>query len=107
MPKDYVVQRDDGYWIADTRVSLDSIVYAFHRGASPESIQRSFPALTLEHVYGAIAYYLAHESEIDAYLERSDEALERLRQESRERDPEFYEKLTKARSRGRLSSRQS
>ena len=79
MTKDYVEQRDGGYWIADTRVSLDSIVYGFCRGASPESIQRSFPTLTLEQVYGAITFYLAHESEIDGYLERGEEELERLR----------------------------
>jgi len=54
----YVEERNGGYWIAGTRVSLDSIVYAYHRGASPESIQRSFPLLKLEQVYGAIAFYL-------------------------------------------------
>lgn len=105
MTKDYVEQRDGGYWIAGTRVSLDSIVIAFRRGASPESIQRSFPTLTLEQVYGAITFYLAHESEVDGYLERSDEEFERLREETRERDPKFHEKLTKARS--RMSTRQS
>lgn len=105
MTKDYVEQRDGGYWIADTRVSLDSIVSAFRRGASPESIQRSFPSLTLEQVYGAIAFYLAHESEINDYLERGEEELERLRKETRDRDPAFYGKLTSARS--RLSTRRS
>ena len=29
MTKDYVERRDEGYWIAGTRVSLDSVVYAF------------------------------------------------------------------------------
>jgi len=31
-------------------------VYAYGRGASPESIQRSFPLLTLEQVHGALAF---------------------------------------------------
>jgi uncharacterized protein (DUF433 family) len=105
MTKDYVELRDGGYWIAGTRVSLDSIVVAFRRGASPESIQRSFPTLTLEQVYGAITFYLAHEIEIDRYLERGEGELERLRHDTRERDPKFYEKLAQARS--RLSTRQS
>jgi uncharacterized protein (DUF433 family) len=105
MTKDYVEQSDGGYWIVDTRVSLDSIVYAFLRGASPESIQRSFPTLTLEQVYGAIAFYLAHESEIDGYLKRGEEDFERLRKETRDRDPAFYGKMTSARS--RLSTRRS
>lgn len=99
MTKAYVEQRDGGYWIAETRVSLDSIVYAFRRGASPESIQRSFPTLTLEQVYGAITFYLAHESEIDDYLRNGEDEIERLRQTTRESDPAFYEKLKSARNR--------
>ena len=99
MTKDYVEQRDGGYWIAETRVSLDSIVYAFHRGASPESIQRSFPTLTLEQVYGAITFYLAHESEIDEYLRHGEDEFERIRQTTRDSDPAFYEKLKSARNR--------
>ena len=105
MTKQYIEQSEGGYVIGGTRVSLDSIVYAFRRGASPESIQRSFPTLTLEQVYGAIAFYLAHEAEIDGYLERGEEELERLRKETRDRDPEFYGKMTSARS--RLSTRRS
>ena len=105
MTRDYVERREGGYWIVGSRVSLDSIVIAFRRGASPESIQRSFPTLTLEQVYGAITFYLAHEPEIDEYLEHGDQELERLRHETRERDPKFHEKLTKARS--RFSTRQS
>ena len=47
-------------------VSLDSIVYAFLNGQTAESIAQSFPLLTLEQVYGAIAVYLANRDEIDA-----------------------------------------
>ncbi|MCI0622740.1 MAG: DUF433 domain-containing protein [Acidobacteria bacterium] len=52
MSKEYAEQRDSGYWIKGSRVSLDSIVYAFLRGASPESIAHSFPLISLEEVYG-------------------------------------------------------
>jgi uncharacterized protein (DUF433 family) len=72
MEKTYVEQRDGGYWITGTRISLDSIVYAFKRGAAPESMQRAFPLLTLEEIYGAITFYLAHEQEIDAYLAQAE-----------------------------------
>ena len=41
--QDYVEERDGGYYIAGTRVSLDSIVHAFQDGESPEGILRSFP----------------------------------------------------------------
>ena len=69
---EYIEKQGDAYQIAGTRVSLDSIVYAFQRGASPESIQRSFPTITLEAVYGAITYYLANQEEIDGYLAEGD-----------------------------------
>jgi uncharacterized protein (DUF433 family) len=76
MEKSYVEQRDGGYWMTSTRISLDSIVYAFKRGAAPESMQRAFPLLTLEEIYGAITFYLAHEQEIDAYLAQAEAAFE-------------------------------
>jgi len=98
MNKDYVEQRKGGYWIAGTRISLDSIVYAFRRGASPESIQRSFPLLMLEQVYGAITFYLAQKPEIDAYLARGAEELERIRTSARDADPEFHKRLEAARN---------
>ena len=72
MEKSYVEQRDGGYWITGTRISLDSIVYAFKRGAAPESIQRAFPLLTLEEIYGAITFYLAHAQKIDTYLAQAE-----------------------------------
>jgi uncharacterized protein (DUF433 family) len=64
----YVEQRDGGYWVAGTRVSLDSIVYAFHAGQTAESMAHMFPVLSLEQVYGAVAYYLARCVEVDEYL---------------------------------------
>src|SRR5215510_2288305 len=72
MERSYVEQRDGGYWVRGTRISLDSIVYAFKRGAAPESIQRAFPLLTLEEIYGAITFYLAHVQEIDTYLAQAE-----------------------------------
>ena len=58
MARQYVEQRDGGYYIAGARVSLDSIVYAFRSGESPETIRQNFSSLTLEQVYGAIAFLL-------------------------------------------------
>ncbi len=52
--KQYIEQREGGYWIANKRVSLDSIVYNFLNGTSPEEIASHFPLVTLEEVYGAI-----------------------------------------------------
>ena len=40
--KEYVEQREGGYYILGSRVSLDSVVYGFLRGESPEGIADSF-----------------------------------------------------------------
>ena len=58
----YVSQREGAYWVGDTRVSLDSIVYVFLDGQTPESIAESFPVLSLEQIYGVIAYCVAGET---------------------------------------------
>ena len=98
---DYVEQRNGAYWIHGSRISLDSVVYAFRRGTPPESIVRSFPVLTLEQVYGAITYYLAHEQEIDDYLREGEAELDAWREASHEElrrvKPELYERLDAAR----------
>ena len=97
MAKEYVEKRDGGYYLAETRVSLDSIVYGFLSGASPEAIQQSFSTLTLEQVYGGITFYLANRAEIDEYLEGADRDFEKLRQEARKKHPLLYQKLEEAR----------
>jgi len=97
MAKEYVEQREGAYRISGTRVSLDSVVYAFLRGASPESIAQSFPVLTLEEVYGAIAFYLGHQREVEAYLREGEKEFEALRQQSRQSNPLLYRKLEEAR----------
>jgi len=93
----YVEQRDGVYVISGTRVSLDSIVYAFVGGQSAESIAQAFPVLTLEQVYGAIAFYLAHRNDVDRYLEAQRQDFEAKRAAARAADPMFYQKLADAR----------
>jgi uncharacterized protein (DUF433 family) len=97
MTKEYVEQHDGGFWIVGTRVSLDSVVYAFLRGSSPESIAQSFPILKLEEVYGAITYYLAHQEEVDATLRQNDQEFDRLRAQSQQSNRGLYKKLEEAR----------
>jgi len=92
----YIEQHDDGYWVLRSRMSLDSIVYAFLSGDSAESIAQAFPVLTLEQVYGAIASYLANRDEIDAYLNAAELDFAAKRQTARDADPMFYQKLAEA-----------
>ena len=95
--KQYVEQREGGYWVAGSRVSLDSIVYAFLEGETAESIAQSFPVLSLEQVYGAIAFYLANPSDVDGCLAKAREDYEAKRCAARDADPAFYQKLADAR----------
>ena len=102
--KQYIEEREGCYRIIGKRVSLDSIVYAFLAGQSPESIVQSFPVLTLEEVYGAITFYLVNRKAIDVYLSEGEQLFERLRQQGKEsestaeRSPtsgKIYNKLSK------------
>jgi uncharacterized protein (DUF433 family) len=90
-------QRDGCYYVSGTRVSLDSVVYAFLRGESPEGIVESFPALSLEQAYGAVAFYLAHQQTIDTYLQHARAEFDRMREEARRKHPALYAKLDAAR----------
>jgi uncharacterized protein (DUF433 family) len=98
--KDYVTQLDGAYRITDSRVSLDSIVYAWRDGLSPERITDNFPVLTLEEVYGAITYYLANQAEIAAHLTQSEAKFAAARQQSIEHlcqhKPQLYARLLAA-----------
>ena len=58
----YVERRDGGYWVAGTRVPLDLVVQPLREGQTAEAIAEDLPALRLEQVYGAIAFYLAYRS---------------------------------------------
>ncbi|MTJ09404.1 MULTISPECIES: DUF433 domain-containing protein [unclassified Anabaena] len=91
--KQYIEQRNEGYWIQGTRVSLDSIVYSFLNGDAPEIIAQNFPLLSLEQVYGAIAFYLANREAIDTYLKQGETEFEKLQQSTREKNPLLYQKL--------------
>jgi len=95
----YIEREAEGYRVVGTRVSLDSIIHAFLDGQAPESIADAFPTISLEKVYGAITFYLANRSEIDAYLEQGRAAFEHRAAEARKADPSFYRKLEEARLR--------
>jgi uncharacterized protein (DUF433 family) len=95
---DYIEQRSGGFYVAGTRVSLDSIVYSFKGGDSPETIRQNFSSLSLEQVHGAIAYYLAHEHEVDTNIREGEEDLQRTVPPLSESSQELYARLERART---------
>ena len=101
LAKQYIEQRDQGYWIEGTRISLDSVVYAFLNGESPEGIAQDFPLLALEQVYGAIAFYLANREIIDEYLKAGEADFKELQNSLIKKNSPLYQKLKAAQSRKR------
>src|SRR6478672_7176110 len=97
MVSEHVELRDGVYYVPRTRVSLDSIVYAFREGCSPESIREDFDGLTLAHVYGAIAFYLDHQAEIDTYLLRRKGQWAELERQGTPASPDLHARLERAR----------
>ena len=77
-----LVQEADGtVRISGSRVTLDTLVGAFQKGATAEQIQDSFPSISLRQIYGAIAYYLEHEAEVEGYLKMRRAEAETIRHE--------------------------
>ena len=91
----YVEYHDGVYRVAGTRVALDSIVRRFWEGDAPEAIVQSFPVLTLEQVYGAIAYYLRHQECIDTYLKQAEAAEAAIVEQLRHQNHTLYERLAR------------
>src|SRR2546422_10659396 len=85
----YIEYRDGVYWVAGKRVSLDSVVYQWREGLSPETIQEEcFPVLTLAEVFGSLAFYLDHQNKIDEYLKKAEKEEEIIREQLHAAYPE-------------------
>ena len=86
--------------IANTRVSLDSVIIAFNQGSTPEQIVYDYDTLTLSDVYAAISYYLQHRETVDSYLAKRAKQNEKLREanETRFNQQGIREKLLARRS---------
>lgn len=96
-----IVRRVEGgtLRIGSTRVSLDSVVYAYNRGEDAAQIQYAFDTLSLAEIHAAIAYYLHNKEKVDKYLAKREIEFEKARAESHEANRELIEKI-KARKNG-------
>lgn len=74
--------------VTGTRVSLDSVIFAFNEGATPEEIVQQFPTLDLKDVYAVISYYLQNLAEVESYLAQRQVEHQELKKEIESRfDP--------------------
>jgi uncharacterized protein (DUF433 family) len=104
MHSEYIEQRNGGYYISGTRISLDSVVSSFNAGQSPESIQEDFPSLKRSQIYGAIAFYLDHQAEIDQYLAETEQEFEGRAIPLEQANPALWEKIQRAKASSAESS---
>jgi uncharacterized protein (DUF433 family) len=95
-----ICEEDGTIRVRGSRVTLDSVLHAFQHGATAEQIQDSFPSVTLGDIYGAIAYYLEHRAQVDAYLRTQERAAQEVRQRQDER-PEVIAFRARIRTRRR------
>ena len=103
---EFVEQRAGGmYYLTGSRVSLASIMYGFQDCESPETIQRNFPTLSLSQVYGAIAFYLGHPQETEAYLAELKRKWEELERNAKPVDADLRARIDRARDQLHSSSR--
>ena len=74
--------------VTGTRVSLDSVIFAFNEGATPEEIVQQYPTLNLKDVYAVISYYLQNRDAVEKYLEQRQVERQELKKELESRfDP--------------------
>jgi uncharacterized protein (DUF433 family) len=65
--------------VGKTRVTLDTVVAAFDRGATAEEIVYRYPALKLSDVYSTISFYLNHQQEVAEYMQQRQQQAQEVR----------------------------
>ncbi|MEO7144599.1 MAG: DUF433 domain-containing protein [Bryobacteraceae bacterium] len=85
MPANECVEiHNGGYYLAGTRIGLDTVTYDFRRGRSAEAIFEAYPSIgSLAKVYGAITFILEHPAEVEAYLMDQDRIFEAMKAQRR------------------------
>jgi uncharacterized protein (DUF433 family) len=68
--------------VGTSRVTLDTVIGSFKDGATPEEIVMQYPVLELAHVYQVVAFYLTHQTSVEAYLAEREKLGEEMRHEA-------------------------
>jgi uncharacterized protein (DUF433 family) len=97
VPSDVCKDEHGVYRVGESRVSIDSLVFAFKQGHSAETIQQQYPALQLADVYAAIAFYLRNRNEVEQYLKSQAALWSHLRDEWNARSGTLVQRLRDSR----------
>ena len=75
-----LIPNEDGViLVGKTRVTLDTVIAVFNQGATAEEIVYRYPSLSLADVYATIAFYLKHQSAVEAYLQKRQRQAQEIR----------------------------
>jgi len=69
------------------------LIWLWRDGQSAETIRDAYPTLRLAEVYGAVAYYLDHQADVDKELSVGQTMFESLRAAAEAANPERYAAL--------------
>ncbi len=91
-----LVQEKDGtVRVTGSRVTLDTIIGNFQKGATAAQIHDSFPSLSTQEIEVVIAYYLENQTDVEQYLKDRREEADKVKQhiESAQDSSEFRAKI--------------
>ncbi|MDQ3650600.1 MAG: DUF433 domain-containing protein [Acidobacteriota bacterium] len=81
------IDEDGVMRVGQTRVPIDTVVFSFNEGASPEEIVLRYTTLDLADVYAVVNYYLHNKAEVDEYISGREAEGARIRAEMEKRFP--------------------
>lgn len=76
------MNKDGVILVSKTRVTLDTIVYAFNEGSTAEEIAQQYPSVPLADIYSVIGYYLRKKKQVDIYLKRREKIALEVRKQN-------------------------
>lgn len=85
IPLPIKLDKDGVARVGGTRVTLDTLVRAFTRGATAEEITQQYPSLSLSDVYSTISYYLQNRDEVEKYLDKRKKHIQAVKRENQKR----------------------
>lgn len=77
---DFLKREDtDEIRLTGHRIGLFHVVYYYNEGYSPEMLACQYPDLPLALIHKVIAFYLENKAEVDDYVAKCDQELQRQR----------------------------
>jgi len=69
-----------GIRLSGTRIGLSQFMWYYREGLSAEGLVSQFPTLGLAQVHAVLAHYWANREDVEEYLRKAEETMEKSRQ---------------------------